>query len=142
LGDFETVGIPDLHDLPRYITAIVWLMWRPRRVVAMKRYDTPSWAWRSLNRLRIWARMDTSSAENRLVSTTTLGARERRARDRDPLGAGRPRLVREQVGRALRSPTARAGDTRLRHFGDGSDSLVTSGFDDDRADAHARVQRA
>src|SRR3989442_854195 len=41
---------------------------------AMKRYDTPSWAWRSLKRFRIWARMDTSSAETGSSSSTTTFA--------------------------------------------------------------------
>src|SRR5262249_56037820 len=61
--------------LPRYITAIVWLMWATAaRSWAMKRYDTPRRSCRSDKRFRICARMDTSSADTGSSSTTSFGS--------------------------------------------------------------------
>src|SRR5206468_3618412 len=47
---------PHSTIFPRYMTAIVWLMWATAaRSCAMKRYDTPRRCWRSRSRFRIWA---------------------------------------------------------------------------------------
>src|SRR5262245_10577678 len=59
---------------PRYMTAMVWLMWATAaRSWAMNRYERPSWACRSRRRFRICARIDTSRAETGSSSTISLG---------------------------------------------------------------------
>src|SRR5438132_869337 len=66
---------PHSTILPRYMTAILWLMWATAaRSWAMKRYDTPRRCWRSRSRFRIWARIDTSSADTGSSSTTSFGS--------------------------------------------------------------------
>src|SRR5215470_8989658 len=108
--------------LPRYITAIVWLMCATAaRSCAMKRYDTPSCACRSRRRFRIWARTDTSS-------TMTLGdsesARAIAMRWRWPPENSCGKSSAARSGRPTRSSNR---SRRLRTSADASDSLVTSG---------------
>src|SRR5215470_1766424 len=115
--------------LPRYITAIVWLMCATAaRSCAMKRYDTPSCACRSRRRFRIWARIDTSSAETGSSSTMTLGdsesARAIAMRWRWPLENSCGKSSAARSGRPTRSSNR---SRRLRTSADASDSLVTSG---------------
>src|SRR5262249_52440535 len=127
LGDFETTSAAPISTiLPRYITAIVWLMWATAaRSWAMKRYDTPSWACRSLSKFRICARIETSSADTGSSSTMTLGAS-------DSARAIAMRWRWPPENSCGKRSTARSGSPtrsssrsrRLRTSGDGSDSLV------------------
>src|SRR5499425_824582 len=115
--------------LPRYITAIVWLMCATAaRSCAMKRYDTPSCACRSRRRFRILARIDTSSAETGSSSTMTLGdsesARAIAMRWRWPPENSCGKSSAARSGRPTRSSNR---SRRLRTSADASDSLVTSG---------------
>ena len=63
----------------------------------MKRYVSPNSSWRSASRLRIWAWIETSSAETGSSATISLGVVRQGARDADALALAAGELVRVAV---------------------------------------------
>ncbi len=120
---------PTPRSGPRYITAMVWLMCATAaRSWAMKRYDTPSRSCRSRSRFRIWARMETSSAETGSSSTTRRGdsasARAMATRCRWPPENSCGKSSAARAGRPTRSSSS---STRRRRAARSIGSLITRG---------------
>ena len=93
---------PHSTILPRYMTAIAWLMCATAaRSCAMKRYETPRRSWRSRQQVQDLRADRHVERGHGLVEHDELRRERERARDGDALALAAGELVRVERGRAL-----------------------------------------